>query len=352
MHLINRFSLISRKNDWFNLFWYILFVVVLMSFSSTGIRITLLLILFGGIFFFVNTKPKYVVPFTYLKHKLWLIYTILLGLLLVAVVLLPLRLSFVSDKQVVVDKDLPIQIILDVSLSMAANDIQPSRFAAAKTALTTLVQQLDGYYISLITFSWKPFVYIPFSSSASAITTKLHTMNLGDFPPVQDFLGTAIGDALLLGVSNLQYFAHQETYKPWIVILITDGDSNVGFDPLQVISYYQKTDIPVYVLWVGQQNYLIGRDSWDTEITTDINLPLLQHVASKTWGSFYRVLWDQSFEDFFAQLSQRIVDQQHRQVQNILREFNDYLIYFIVVLLFGVIIFRSCMLFSFAKKTW
>lgn len=352
MRLIKRFSPISKKNDWFNLSLYVLFVVVLMSFSSTGIRITLLLILFGGIFFFLNTKPKYLVPFSHLKQRLWLVYTLLVGLLLVAVVLLPLRISFVSDKQVVVDKNLPIQIILDVSLSMAANDIQPSRFVAAKTALTTLIQQLDGYYISLITFSWKPFVYIPFSSSASAITSKLRTMNLGDFPPVQDFLWTAIGDALLLGITNLQYFAHQETYKPWIVILITDGDSNVWFDPLQVISYYQKTNIPVYVVWVGQKNYLIGRDSWDAEITTDINLPLLQHLASKTWGSFYRVLWDQSFESFFAQLSQHIVDQQHRQVQNILRELNDYLICFIVLLLFGVIIFRSCMIFSSSKKTW
>ncbi|MEI8008429.1 MAG: VWA domain-containing protein [bacterium] len=59
----------------------------------------------------------------------------------------------ITDKQVVVQKNLPIQIVLDVSLSMAANDLTPSRFVAAKTSLISLIQQLDGYYVSLITFS-------------------------------------------------------------------------------------------------------------------------------------------------------------------------------------------------------
>lgn len=107
-------------------------------------------------------------------------------------------------------------------------------------------------------------------------------MNLGDFPPVKDFLGTAIGDALLLAANNLQQFVQQKTYKPGIVILITDGDSNVGYDPMQVMMYYQKMHVPLYVLGVGQENYLIGRDSRDDDVTTNINLPLLQKLADKT----------------------------------------------------------------------
>ena len=233
---------------------------------------------------------------------------------------------------------------------MSANDLVPSRFVAAKTSLISLIQQLDGYYISLITFSWKPFVYIPFSSSSSAIITKLQSMNLGDFPPVKDFLWTAIGDALLLGVENLQQFSNQETYKPWIVILITDGDSNIGFDPMQVISYYQKTEVPLFVLWVGQENYLIGRNGWNDDVTTNINLTLLQQLADKTSGKFYRVLGGKSFNDFFAELSQNIVANQQQKIQNILRELNDYLIYVLVLALLGLFIFRLYTTFSPTKR--
>ena len=320
-----------------------------MVFSPNGIRISFFLLVISGLLFFFNARPKFLVPIKYLNQKIWFIYTILLWLLLFCVVLLPLRISLVTDRHVVVEKNIPIQIILDVSLSMAANDLSPSRFFAAKSSLISLIQKLDWYYVSLITFSWKPFIYIPFSFSSSAIITKLQSMNLGDFPPVKDFLWTAIGDALLLGTENLQQFAHQETYKPWIVILITDGDSNIGFDPIQVVSYYQKTQVPLFVLGVGQENYLIGRDTWNQNIVTDINLPLLQQLTDKTWGKFYRVLGQKSFDDFFTELLQNIVAHQQQKIQNIYWNLNDYLIYFIFSLLFVLFAFRLYML-SFKNK--
>lgn len=322
-----------------------------MSFSLYGIRISLILITLCGVLFFFNQKPKFIVPVHHLKQRSRFVYTTLLWLLLLGIILLPLRISFITDKQVLVEKNIPIQIILDVSLSMAANDLQPSRFASAKTSLISLIQQLDGYYISLITFSGKPFVYIPFSSSSSAIISKLQSMNLGDFPPVKDFLWTAIGDALLLGTENLQQFARQETYKPWIVVLITDGDSNIGFDPMQVISYYQKTQVPLFVLGVGQENYLIGRDTWNDEVTTNINLTLLQQLADKTWGKFYRVLGEKSFNDFFAELSQSIITHQQQKIQNILWELNDYLIYLLALLLFMLLVFRLYLSTSPTKRS-
>lgn len=317
-----------------------------MSFSFSWLWVSLFLLLLCGIFFFFNKKPSFLVPTNYLKQKTRYIYTSLLWLLIVSILLLPLRISVISDKKVVVEKNLPIQIVLDVSLSMAANDLSPSRFFAAKKSLISLVHQLDGYQISLITFSWKPFVYIPFSSSSSAIISKLQSMNLGDFPPVKDFLWTAIGDAMLLGVQNLQQFSHQETYKPWIVILITDGDSNIGFDPMQVISYYQKTQVPLYILGVGQENYLIGRDSWNDAVTTNINLTLLQQLADTTSGKFYRVLGNQSFDDFFTELFQNIIDQQQQKIENIFWTLNDYLMYIIFVLLLWLFGFRFFMIFQ------
>lgn len=321
-----------------------------MSFSVSGIRISLLLIVLCGVFFVFNKKPNFLVPLKSIKQKIWIIYTILLSCVVLSAILIPLRISFVADRQVVVEKNIPIQIIFDVSLSMAANDIDPSRFVAAKTSLMSLIQQLDWYYISLITFSWKPFVYIPFSDSSSAIIAKLTSMNLGDFPPVKDFLWTAMGDALLLGVGNLQQFSRQKTYKPWMVVLITDGDSNIGFDPLQVVWYYQKTQIPLFVLWVGQENYLIGRDTWNADVTTNINPVLLQQLADKTWGKSYRVINKTSFDEFFAELSQTIISYQQQNIQNIFWELNDYLIYFLVLALFGLLIFRLYILFITSEK--
>ena len=124
-----------------------------MSFSFHGIRISVALISLCGIFFFFNKKPKFIVPIRHLNQRSWFVYVTLLCLLVFSVILLPLRISFVRDTYVIAEKNIPIQIILDVSLSMSANDLSPSRFVAAKQSLISLIQQLDGYAISLITFS-------------------------------------------------------------------------------------------------------------------------------------------------------------------------------------------------------
>lgn len=124
-----------------------------MSLSIYGIRIALALVALCALFFFFNRKPKFIVPMNVIRQRSRRMHTALLAILICSVILLPLRISFISDRQVVAEKDLPVQIILDVSLSMAAVDIKPSRFVSAKESLISLVQQLDGYYLSLITFS-------------------------------------------------------------------------------------------------------------------------------------------------------------------------------------------------------
>jgi len=321
-----------------------------MFFSPQGLRLSFALLLLAGFFFFFNKKPKFLLPFSYINKKRWLLFVSLSSILFVSILLLPLRFSFVRNKQVVVQKNLPIQIVFDVSLSMAATDMEPSRFFAAKNSLIELIQKLDGYYLSLITFSGKPFVYIPFSSDSSSIVSKLETMNLGDFPPVPDFIWTAIGDALLLGVANLEYFSDQEAYKPWIVILITDGDSNIGFDPLQILSYYKKIAVPLFVLWVGQENYLIGRDSWNTNVMTDINVPLLQNLAKETGWKFYRVLWKDSFEWFFDEIVEDVFAHQQEKIQYTFWELNIYLIYIIVFALLGLLCVQIYAFVSSSKR--
>ena len=51
---------------------------------------------------------------------------------------------------------------------------------------------------------------------------------------------------------------------------------------MQLLPLYQKIQVPIFVLGVGQSNYLIGRDTWNDDIVTTINLDLLQQLADKT----------------------------------------------------------------------
>jgi hypothetical protein len=71
---------------------------------------------------------------------------------------------------------------------------------------------------------------------------------------------------------------------------------------------------------------------------------LLQQLAEKTWWKFYRVLGEGSFNDFFSELLQTIVEHQQQKIENTFRQLNDYLIYLVFILLFWLFIFRLYML--------
>lgn len=77
-------------------------------------------------------------------------------------------------------------------------------------------------------------------------------MRLGEFPPTESFLGTALGDALLL---SLQQFDAVPAMDSRAVVIISDGDSNKGYDPRKIIPLLQDRDIPVYFIGVGQEGY-------------------------------------------------------------------------------------------------
>jgi len=305
-----------------------------MIYNSTWIFISLCFLVLLLVTYFFNLKPKFLLPAKYFNQNKRILFKIVNLVLAFSIVLLPLDLQFVSDKKIITEKILPVQIMFDVSISMAADDIKPSRYDAAKTALLKLIQTLDGYNISLIAFSGIPFIYIPFSTDTNAIISKFEDTNLGDFPPTEDFIGTAIGDALLLGIKNLDKTcsAHrcgvrlQDPEYPGIIILITDGDSNKWYDPIQVLSIIQKKKVPVFALGVGASDYLIGYDKWWSPVQTSINIPLLQEVTKQTGGELYRVLQESNFDEFFGYLKDVIKAQEKQKIENQYIVLNQYLL--------------------------
>ncbi|MFA5748351.1 MAG: VWA domain-containing protein, partial [Candidatus Absconditabacterales bacterium] len=269
-----------------------------------------------------------------------IIYKSIIFTLITCILLLPLNIGFITSKKIIVEKKTPIQIIFDVSLSMASNDILPSRFISAKNSLLKLLDKLNGYNISIITFSGLPLVYIPFSSDTNGIIKKFEKTNLGDFPPVSDFLGTAIGDALLLAINNLNKINRNNTEKNGIIILLTDGDSNKGYDPMQVLPLI-KNKVSIFTLGVGQNNYIIGQDKWNDSIYTNINTQLLEDIANKTNGAFYRILETKNFDEFFDNIGNIIKQKEKQKIENQYLYLNDYLLYLILFCLLSLIIIKA-----------
>ena len=191
-------------------------------------------------------------------------------------------------KQVGID----VYILLDVSLSMKAEDIKPSRLEKAKHEISKLIQKLSGDRIGLIVFSGKAFIQFPLTTDYSAANLFLSAVSVKSVPQP----GTAIGPAVKLALNSFR--KDEETQRA--VVIITDGEDHEGkldavieeANNLGVKLYAiglgspQGVPIPIYNSAGRQTGYKKDRNG--NVVLTKLDESTLQEITSKGNGQYYR----------------------------------------------------------------
>lgn len=115
-------------------------------------------------------------------------------------------------------KGIDIMIALDVSKSMLAEDVKPSRLDEAKQLINKLMERLQNDRVGLVIFAGRAYLQMPLTSDH--IAAKLYVNNASpDAVPTQ---GTVISEALRL--CNTAFNAKDKKYKA--ILLITDGEDH------------------------------------------------------------------------------------------------------------------------------
>ncbi len=289
-------------------------------------------------------KPSFVIPFKRIILYKYLIEKILLFIIVSVIIIFPMNIWFIKWKVIDKQKTFNIQILFDVSLSMSADDIKPSRFDSAKNSMIGLVKNLSWYNVSVVMFSGIPFVRSPFSDDTDSLVSKLDDLRLSDFPPTINFVWTAIWDAILLWIKNIINFSNIKD-NPWIIILLTDWDSNKWSEPLQATDISQNKNIPIYTLWIWKENYLVWYDHFNSPILTSINIELLKNISKNSWWKFYRVLTDQEFKNIFDEIHNYIKLQEKDIVYNEYFYLNNYLYWLLFISLSVYLLIKIYILF-------
>jgi Ca-activated chloride channel family protein len=223
------------------------------------------------------------------KKQVWkVIYVILAFVILVLALADPqIGTKLENVKRTGVD----IFIALDVSKSMLAEDVVPSRLEKAKHEISSFIDRLQGDRIGLICFSGIAFVQCPLTLDYSAAKLFLNDINTDIIPQP----GTAIGRAINLARES---FVSQE-FKHKVLILITDGEDHET-DPVEVAAEAEKEGILIYTIGIGSQQgapipefdkygnrtgYKKDRDS--NVITTKLDVLTLEKIAFETGGKYY-----------------------------------------------------------------
>ena len=171
--------------------------------------------------------------------------------------------------------------LLDGSLSMSADDVTPNRFNRASKIIASLAEQSSEGEVTygLIVFSWLPLIRVPRTRDARWFAEVLSWMSLGEFPASDGFLGTALGDALLLSLDQFSRISQKSTRS---IVIISDGDSNKWYDPYNVLPLLQQQKIPVHFITIGEDGYEVGKDVLGVPVITFFDYNLIEDFTSET----------------------------------------------------------------------
>lgn len=229
-----------------------------------------------------------------------------------------------------------IVFVLDVSLSMLAEDVKPNRLQRAKIEIENLIKDLENDYLGLVVFAGHAFSMLPYLTMDydSIFLRVLHMVNEGyaRFVPY----GTNVGNALLIA---LESFSNVKREK--VLIFLTDGEERLSVRSQvaeAVKMFLERKDISTYFIGIGDpikassipkkdiNGHTIGYEA-DMEgkiIKTKPNPALLREIAALTGGKYIHDATGDELKDIF-----KGVIEKHKKIigikeRNIVRDISQH----------------------------
>ncbi len=215
----------------------------------------------------------------------------ILVLLILALLILSLANPQIGTKyEEVKQTGIDVFILLDVSLSMKAEDIKPNRIEAAKHSIGMLIEKLRGDRIGLVVFSGAAFVQFPLTTDYAAANLLLNAISFNTVPQQ----GTAIAEAIRTATKSFREDAKTEK----VIVIITDGEDHEG-DITSAVNDATEKGIKIYTIGMGSQSGVpipLGNQSGQAAYKTDNqgNIVLtrldeltLQQIANDGNGKYY-----------------------------------------------------------------
>lgn len=189
-------------------------------------------------------------------------------------------------------KGVELMILLDVSNSMLAQDIKPSRLERAKQAISKLIDKLENDKIGIIVFAGKPYIQLPITTDYAAAKMFVTTITT-DMVPTQ---GTAIGAAIT--TADLSFNLKDKT-KNKAIIVISDGENHED-DAVEAAKSASDNGIFVHTIGMGlpegspipviKNGETTGfkQDADGKTVVTKLNETMLQEIATAGKGIYVR----------------------------------------------------------------
>jgi Ca-activated chloride channel family protein len=201
-------------------------------------------------------------------------------------------------------------MVTDTSGSMMATDVRPNRLSAARGAAKALADALPrGIRLGLVSFSSTAEQLVAPSTDKTEALLALGRLQVRGATAMGDGLSLAL-DAARTPVPGTDA-ADRSGRPPAAIVLLSDGASTRGADPLGVAARAKRAGVRVYTVALGTPQGTLDRAGRRVPVPPDPST--LQRIAQVTGGRFYSAADAGRLEEIYAGLGERFATRRERQ---------------------------------------
>ena len=197
-----------------------------------------------------------------------------------------------SDIEIVEQGGVQVMVALDISRSMLAQDLKPTRLDRAKLEISDLISRLEGDEIGIVLFSGASFIQFPLTSDHATARTYLNHAS----PNAITRQGTVIAEAI--ETAMVGFSTERETQK--VIVIMTDGENHEG-DPVMAARQAAEQGAVIYTVGFGspeggavpvynERGEITGysQNAQGQVILSRIDEVALQQIADSGGGRYFR----------------------------------------------------------------
>jgi Ca-activated chloride channel family protein len=194
-----------------------------------------------------------------------------------------------------------IMLVNDTSGSMKATDVSPSRLAASQKADNEFLASLPASVrIGLVEFNTRAALLQSPTTDRGLVKSAIAQLNVTG--------GTAIGDALQTAMKGLQSQTKNGKQPPSAIVLLSDGASDVGSDPITAAQQAAAKHIPIYTVELGTAHGTVTEKRGNRTVTIPVppDPQQLQQIARIAHGESYTVADAKKLDTVYQRLGKEL----------------------------------------------
>ena len=202
-----------------------------------------------------------------------------------------------------------VMLVSDASGSMEAVDVSPSRLAATqKAALSFLDKAPERMRVGLVAYSGAPHTVVAPTLEHDDVKLAISSLYADG--------GTATGDALATALETMRDVrkARRDGRRPpAAVVLLSDGKTTAGQDPVNIAKEFGQLRIPIYTVSLGTDEGVVPRGPFGEDIRVPPDPETMAEIAEVSGGQSFQVEDGGRLEGIYERLGSQLGTRRQKQ---------------------------------------